>query len=78
MSEMRLTEFPALSVDPLGFLCPHRRPIFHYFFLPMIFKTFIYHSPFVFIYGILRRITAFYERHSVFFSIAKNRINSYR
>ena len=54
----------------LGFLYLYLRSIF---FLPKTLKIIKYNSSFLFIYDILHRISAFYERHLVFFVIAHER-----
>ena len=68
MPETRLTELPALSVDPrVGiFLGLRRRPMFAYFFLPMKLKV-LFIVLIVFIFDILRCITTFSGRYSVLF-----------
>ena len=67
MPETRFAEFPALSVDPrVGFLvCIGDRCLIIFF----TYDIKNYYLSFVssFIFDILRRITTFSERHSVYF-----------
>ena len=80
MPETRLTEFPALSVDhrveiSWRFLGLHRSPMFDYIiFLTYDIKNCHLFLPFVsffFFFDILRCISNFSERHSVFFAVVQ-------
>ena len=67
MPQTRFTEFPALFVDPrVGIFRSALETNDWLFFLSMKFKVMIGQKPFSFIFDILRRITTFSERHSVF------------
>ena len=55
-----------------GFLSLHWIPMFDYFFLSYDIKNYKMSFVYAFTHEILRRITTFYERQSVFFVIAYN------
>ena len=72
MLEMRFTEFPALSVDPrAGISRSAPETDVWLFSLPMTLKKYYVLLVISYIFDILRRITTFPERHSVFFVVVQ-------